>query len=99
MHYPDEDMPAALDQRFVRALDHPVRVRFLKLLADRESLSPAAAFPLLELNGVALGNLTYHVRVLDLSGLIEPTGESTSHGGASFRLTSKGELAQSVLGL
>lgn len=98
MHPPDRDKPAALDQRLVRALDHPVRVKFLKLLADREKLSPAAALPLLEMSGVTLGNLTYHARVLDLIELIEPTDEPTPHGGAFFRATSKGELAIAVLG-
>lgn len=98
MHVPDGDKPAALDQRLVRALDHPVRVKFLKLLADRESLSPVTALPLLELDGVALGNLTYHVRVLDQIDLVEPSGEPNEHGGASFRATSKGELALAVLG-
>jgi DNA-binding transcriptional ArsR family regulator len=98
MHVPDGDKPAALDQRLVRALDHPVRVKFLKLLAERESLSPEAALPLLESSEVALGNLTYHARVLDQIDLIEPTEEPTQHGGASFRATSKGELAIAVLG-
>jgi DNA-binding transcriptional ArsR family regulator len=98
MQLPDGDEPAALDQRLVRALDHPVRIEFLRLLADRERLSPDAALPLLEMSEVSLGNVTYHARVLNQIGLVEPADEPTSHGGASFRATSKGELAIAVLG-
>lgn len=98
MHLPDGDEPAALDQRLARALGHPVRVEFLKLLAERESLSPAAALPLLRPAEITLGNVTYHARVLDQIGLIESTGETTPQGGVSFCATSKGEMALSVLG-
>ena len=31
------------EPRLVRALDHPVRARFLKLLADREEITPVEA--------------------------------------------------------
>jgi hypothetical protein len=96
---PDSDDSAALDQRVVRALDHPVRASYLKLLAARDDLSPAAALPLLGQDGLALSNVVYHVRVLDYFELVEPTGEPEATGGVSFRTTPKGQSALAALGL
>jgi hypothetical protein len=96
---PDKDDSAALDQGVVRALDHPVRAAYLKLLAARDSLSPAAALPLLGKDDLALSNLVYHVRVLDYFELVEPTGEPEPNGGVSFRTTPRGQTALAALGL
>ena len=96
---PDKDGFPALDQRVVRALDHPVRAAYLKLLAARDSLSPAAALPLLRQDGLALSNVVYHARVLDQVELIEPTGEPEPNGGVPFRTTSRGQAALAALGL
>jgi hypothetical protein len=82
----------------VRALDHPVRASYLKLLAARGSLSPAAALPLLGQDGLALSNVVYHARVLDYFELIEPTGEPEPTGGVSFRTTPRGQSALAALG-
>jgi DNA-binding transcriptional ArsR family regulator len=95
----DGDIPAALDQRLMRALEHPVRVGFLKLLASEDSLSPAQALKLLDRDDLALSNIAYHVRVLDQVDLVEPTGEPDQKGTVAFRPTSKGETALEVLGL
>jgi len=95
----NNDDSAALDQRMVRALDHPVRAAYLKLLAARDSLSPAAALPLLGQEGLALSNVVYHVRVLDYFELVEPTGEPEPNGGVAFRTTPRGQTALAALGL
>lgn len=86
------------DPRLVRALDHPVRTRFLKLLARGEAISPVEALPHLDHQEVALSSVVYHARVLEHLDLIEPTGEPTHSGGASFRATAKGEEALTALG-
>ncbi|HEX2264932.1 MAG TPA: helix-turn-helix domain-containing protein [Solirubrobacterales bacterium] len=96
---PPFDADKGFEPRLVRALDHPVRARFLKLLADREAISPAEALPLLDLDGVSLGNVAYHARVLELLELLEPVGGASHEGGPAFRATAKGEAALLALGL
>lgn len=86
------------EPRLARALDHPVRARFLKLLAERETLSPLEAQPLFTPADLPLSNLTYHVRVLDYFGLVEPTGDPVPGGGLAFRATPEGEAAVIALG-
>lgn len=86
------------EPRLARALDHPVRARFLRLLAERETLSPREAQPLLEPGDLPLSNLAYHVRVLDYFGLVEPTGDPEPGGGLAFRATPEGEAAVIALG-
>lgn len=57
-----------VDERVVKALGHPTRVRILNVLRDRELASPV------ELSsefGVALGTIGYHVRRLEQLGFIE----------------------------
>ncbi|HEX7277999.1 MAG TPA: helix-turn-helix domain-containing protein [Solirubrobacterales bacterium] len=87
------------EPRLVRALDHPVRARFLKLLADREAVTPVEALPLLDFDGLKLSNVAYHARVLELLELVEPDGQTSEAGGPPFRTTPKGEAALLALGL
>jgi DNA-binding transcriptional ArsR family regulator len=89
----------SFEPRLVRALEHPVRARFLKLLANREEVSPVEALPLLALDGIKLSSVAYHARVLELLELVEPAGQTTATGGTFFRTTSKGEAALLALGL
>jgi len=86
------------EPRLVRALTHPVRARFMKLLAERKTLSPPEALPLLDLGDLSLSNVAYHVRVLDLFELVETTDAPEPTGGASFRVTPKGETALVAMG-
>ena len=86
------------EPRLVRALDHPVRARFLKLLAAREAITTVDALPLLDLDGLKLSNVAYHARVLELLELVEPAGEM-SNGSLPFRTTLKGDEALLALGL
>ncbi|HET8813640.1 MAG TPA: hypothetical protein VFM51_01635 [Solirubrobacterales bacterium] len=90
----DDAMP---DQHLVRALDHPVRVAFLKLLAERGSIGAPEALSSLDMDDIALGNVAYHAWVLEHLELIE-TAEDTGPWGTRFRATSKGELALMALG-
>jgi len=96
---PPFDADNGFEPRLTRALDHPVRARFLKLLAERETISPIDALPLLDLGNISLSNVAYHVRVLDQFELVEATGEPRPNGGLLFRVTSKGETALAALGL
>jgi Helix-turn-helix domain len=96
---PDGEMPAALSHRLVRALEHPVRVKFLALLTSEDKLSPAEALPLLNQGELALSNVTYHARVLDQFELVEPTEAPGLNGRTTFRVTPKGETALAALGL
>jgi hypothetical protein len=92
---PDASRP---DQRLVRALEHPVRVGFLKLLAERERLTASEALGLLNRPDLVLGNVAYHVRVLNLLGLVEPDGDPSRARGLPFAPTPAGEDAVAVLG-
>ena len=96
---PPFDANRGFEPRLIRALDHPVRARFLKLLVDRKTISPPEALSLLKLDNLALSNVTYHARVLDQLELVEATGDPGPTGGAIFRVTSKGENALALLGL
>jgi DNA-binding transcriptional ArsR family regulator len=89
----------SFEPRLVRALDHPVRARFMRLLADRDALSPREALPLLDFGDLSLSNVTYHVRVLDQFELVESTDEPEPTGAVPFRVTTKGETALTALGL
>jgi predicted transcriptional regulator len=89
----------AQDQRLVRALEHPVRVGFLKLLAERGPLGVAEALKLLQRDDLGHSHVAYHVRVLNLFGLVEPAGDPTPGGSLAFAATPAGEDAAAALGL
>ena len=55
------------DPRYVKALAHPLRIRILALLAERDS-SPVQLAQHLD---ATLGTVAYHVRTLEQLGLIE----------------------------
>jgi len=88
----------ATHHRLARALDHPVRAGFLRLLATRRALSPSEALPLLDRAELALANLAYHVGVLDRLELVEPIGAPEPRGGRRFQPTGKGQAALQALG-
>jgi DNA-binding transcriptional ArsR family regulator len=96
---PSFDADKGFEPRLARALGHPVRAHFLKLLADRELITPTEALPLLGLDELKLSNVAYHARVLELLELVEPAEEPSYAGGHPFRTTSKGEAALLALGL
>lgn len=93
-------MPSAEpDHRLVKALDHPIRVGFLSLLAERETLSPREGLALLAAPKTRLRTVVYHVRVLHQFGLVTPAGKLDLSRGVPFRATPRGEVALSALGL
>jgi DNA-binding transcriptional ArsR family regulator len=64
---PRKSKEASVDPRLIKALGHPVRVRALAILNERVA-SPSE---LAEELGEALGNVAYHVKVLEENGAIE----------------------------
>jgi DNA-binding transcriptional ArsR family regulator len=65
-----------IDQRLVRALGHPLRVRILEVVQLRNA-SPSELTDLLE---APLGNVAYHVRVLEKCGCIEQVATARRRG-------------------
>lgn len=62
-----ETNPPAIDQRLVRALAHPLRVRILEILSERV----ASPNDLSEELGIELTHVAYHTRTLDRCGCLE----------------------------
>lgn len=56
------------DPRLIKALAHPLRIRILAILEEREIASPNELSDLL---GVSLGVMSYHVRRLHALGFLE----------------------------
>jgi DNA-binding transcriptional ArsR family regulator len=68
--------PNRIDQRLVRALGHPLRVRILEVVQVRNA-SPSELTDLLD---APLGNVAYHVRVLEKCGCIEQVSTARRRG-------------------
>ncbi|HTT95880.1 MAG TPA: winged helix-turn-helix domain-containing protein [Solirubrobacterales bacterium] len=68
--------PNRIDQRLVRALGHPLRVKILEVVQVRNA-SPSE---LTELLAAPLGNVAYHVRVLEKCGCIEQVATARRRG-------------------
>lgn len=96
--FPFPDKTPEFDHRLVKVLEHPIRIGFLKLLGERDTLSPTEALELLQEGDLMLSRLTYHVRVLDQFGLVEAAGQPDPEHGLPFRVTPDGEFALLALG-
>jgi DNA-binding transcriptional ArsR family regulator len=72
----DPNRPNRIDQRLVRALGHPLRVRILEIVQIRNA-SPSE---LTDLLSAPLGNVAYHVRVLEKCGCIEQVATARRRG-------------------
>ncbi|MBS1886373.1 MAG: winged helix-turn-helix transcriptional regulator [Actinobacteria bacterium] len=68
--------PNRIDQRLVRALGHPLRVKILEVVQRRQA-SPSE---LTEMLSAPLGNVAYHVRVLEKCGCIEQVATARRRG-------------------
>jgi DNA-binding transcriptional ArsR family regulator len=71
-----QSRPNRIDQRLVRALGHPLRVKILEVVQIRNA-SPSE---LTELLSAPLGNVAYHVRVLEKCGCIEQVATARRRG-------------------
>jgi DNA-binding transcriptional ArsR family regulator len=72
----DQTRPNRIDQRLVRALGHPLRVKILEVVQLRNA-SPSE---LTDLLSAPLGNVAYHVRVLEKCGCIEQVATARRRG-------------------
>ena len=72
----DRRRPNRIDQRLVRALGHPLRVKILEVVQVRNA-SPSELTDLLQ---APLGNVAYHVRVLEKCGCIEQVATARRRG-------------------
>ncbi len=72
----DGSRPNRIDQRLVRALGHPLRVKILEVVQLRRA-SPSELTELLQ---APLGNVAYHVRVLEKCGCIEQVATARRRG-------------------
>jgi DNA-binding transcriptional ArsR family regulator len=73
------------DPRYVKAMSHPLRVRILAILMERQA-SPVELAQVLE---GTLGTVSYHVRTLHQLGLIELVGETRVRGAVEHHYRAK----------
>lgn len=71
-----KERPEAIDQRLVRALAHPLRVRILEVLTERVA-SPNG---ISEQLGTGLTDVAYHTRALDRFGCLDLVGTRQKRG-------------------
>ncbi|ADB52071.1 winged helix-turn-helix domain-containing protein [Conexibacter woesei] len=74
------------DPRLIKALAHPLRIRILAILEDRELASPNE---LSELLGVSLGVMSYHVRRLHALGFLELVKRTPRRGAIEHHYRAK----------
>ena len=77
--------PRFTDERYVKALSHPLRVRILALLQERT----ASPRELAEWLDATLGTVSYHVRTLHDFGLIELVRTSQVRGAVAHHYKAK----------
>lgn len=73
------------DPRYVKALGHPLRVRILAMLRERDA-SPVELADWLE---ASLGTVAYHVRTLERLGIIELVKETKVRGAIEHHYRAK----------
>ena len=76
------------DPRIVKGLAHPLRISILEVLMDREA-SPSQLAD--ELNA-PLGNVSYHVRILDNLGLVKLTRKKPRRGAIEHYYKAQGRV-------
>lgn len=74
------------DPRLIKALAHPLRIRILAILEERELASPNE---LSELLGVSLGVMSYHVRRLHALGFLELVKRTPRRGAIEHHYRAK----------
>ncbi|MDO8212823.1 transcriptional regulator [Conexibacter sp. CPCC 206217] len=74
------------DPRLIKALAHPLRIRILGILEEREMASPNELSDLL---GVSLGVMSYHVRRLHALGFLELVKRTPRRGAIEHHYRAK----------
>lgn len=78
-----------IDERVVKALGHPTRVRILAVLRDRELASPVELSDELD---VPLGTISYHVRRLETLGFVELAKRTPRRGAVEHHYRARASL-------
>jgi DNA-binding transcriptional ArsR family regulator len=88
---------ARLDRRLIKALGHPVRVRALEILNARVASPSELAKEL----GEPLGNVAYHVKILEENDAIELVRTAPVRGALEhfYRASVNTQIAQAALDL
>jgi DNA-binding transcriptional ArsR family regulator len=73
------------DERYVKALSHPLRVRILGILEEQ----PASPVELSQVLDATLGTISYHVRQLNELGLLELVRETPRRGAIEHHYRAK----------
>jgi len=74
------------DPRLIKALAHPLRIRILAILEERDMASPNE---LSEMLGVSLGVMSYHVRRLHALGFLELVKRTPRRGAIEHHYRAK----------
>jgi DNA-binding transcriptional ArsR family regulator len=94
---PAKSKEASLDRRLIKALGHPVRVRALEVLNTRVASPSELAKEL----GEPLGNVAYHIKILEENGAIELVRTAPVRGALEhfYRASISTQIAQTALDL
>jgi DNA-binding transcriptional ArsR family regulator len=80
----------------VKTLSHPIRIGYLRLLRQRDALSPVDYS---RESGEMLGSVSYHVGALRDAGVIEEAGTEQRRGAVMHSYSLTGPAASSVIAL
>jgi DNA-binding transcriptional ArsR family regulator len=94
---PSKSKEASLDPRLIKALGHPVRVRALDVLNTRIASPSELAKEL----GEPLGNVAYHIKILEENGAIELVRTAPVRGALEhfYRASVSTQIAETALEL
>lgn len=94
---PQKSKEATLDRRLIKALGHPVRVRALEVLNARVASPSELAKEL----GEPLGNVAYHIKILEENDAIELVRTAPVRGALEhfYRASVSTQIAQTALDL
>ncbi|HEX4307073.1 MAG TPA: helix-turn-helix domain-containing protein [Solirubrobacterales bacterium] len=84
-------MDDAAAAQVTKALGHPLRVKYLRALAQRRELSPSEFS---RESGEALGNVSYHVKALFDAGVLEVSSMVPRRGAMEHRYSLTGPRAK-----
>ncbi|MBS1843097.1 MAG: helix-turn-helix transcriptional regulator [Actinobacteria bacterium] len=88
-----EDRAAA---EIAKALSHPLRLAFIRMLRERRVLSPTEFS---RETGEPLGNVSYHVKALSEAGVVDVAETKPRRGAVEHFYSLSGPKAGNVLGV
>lgn len=79
--------------KVAQALNHPLRLGYLRALRETDELSPVEYS---RANGMPLGNVSYHVKALREAGVVEVSSRVARRGAMEHRYKFTGPLAKAT---